>query len=63
MLTDEQITKFQNLYKNRFGIEINQEAALEQGIRLIQLISIMSENYKNPSNNENDYAPGIKRLL
>ena len=40
MLSDEQITKFQKLYKNRFGKDISREDALEQGIKLIRLIEI-----------------------
>ena len=41
MLSDEQITKFQTLYKNRFGKEINREEALEKGTKLIRLIGLI----------------------
>lgn len=41
MLSDEQITKFQTLYKNRFGKEISREEAYEQGAKLIRLIELI----------------------
>lgn len=41
MLSDEQITKFQTLYKSRFGKEISREEAYEQGAKLIRLIEIV----------------------
>lgn len=43
MLSDEQITKFQILYKNRFGTEISREEAYEQGAKLIRLIRLVYE--------------------
>jgi hypothetical protein len=41
MLSDEQITKFQTLYKNRFGREISREEAYEQGVKLIRLVELV----------------------
>jgi len=41
MLSDEQITKFQTLYKNRFGKEISREEAYEQGAKLIRLVELV----------------------
>jgi hypothetical protein len=41
MLSDEQITKYQILYKNRFGKEISREEAYEQGAKLIRLIGLI----------------------
>ena len=41
MLSDEQITKFQELYKNRFHKDISREEAIEQGIKLIRLVEIV----------------------
>jgi len=41
MLTDDQIKKFQALYKKRFGKEISKEAALEQGVKLVRLMEIV----------------------
>ena len=49
MLSDEQITKFQALYKNRFGKEISREEAYEQGTKLIRLIEL---TYKPMTENE-----------
>jgi hypothetical protein len=43
MLSNEQITKFQALYKNRFGEEISHEEAYEKGARLIRLIKLAYE--------------------
>jgi len=34
---DQQIIKFQTLYKNRFGKEISREEACEKGEKLIRL--------------------------
>jgi len=41
MLSDEQITKFQTLYKNRFGKEINREEAYEKGVKLVRLVELI----------------------
>ena len=41
MLSKEQITKFQTLYKNRFGVEISREQAYEKGVKLIRLIELI----------------------
>lgn len=41
MLSDEQITKFQTLYKNQFGKEISREDAYELGAKLIRLVEIV----------------------
>jgi hypothetical protein len=41
MLSDEQITKFQTLYKNRFGKEISREEAYEQGVKLMRLVELI----------------------
>lgn len=43
MLSTEQITQFQTLYKNRFGKEISREEALEKGAKLIRLVEIIYE--------------------
>ncbi len=40
-LSAEQITKFQTLYKNRFGKEIKQNEAYEQGVKLMRLVEII----------------------
>ncbi len=41
MLSDEQITKFQTLYKNRFGQEIDRKEAYEKGVKLLRLFEII----------------------
>lgn len=55
MLTNEQIIKFQMLYKNRFGKEIGQKEALERGIKLLRLVELIykpitREEYKQLQN-------------
>jgi hypothetical protein len=41
MLSDERITAYQKLYKNRFGREISREDALEQGTKLIRMMELI----------------------
>ena len=41
MLSNEQITKFQMLYRNRFGKEINRADAYEQGVKLVRLVELV----------------------
>ena len=41
MLSNEQITKLQTLYKNRFGKEISQEEAYEKGVKLVRLMKLI----------------------
>lgn len=41
MLSGEQITKFQTLYKNRFGRSIGREEAYEQGVKLMRLVELV----------------------
>ncbi len=41
MLSDEQITKYQTLYKNHYGKEISREEAYEQGAKLIRLVELI----------------------
>ena len=40
MLSDEQILKYQTLYKNRYGKKISREEAYEQGAKLIRLVEL-----------------------
>lgn len=49
MLTDDQITKYQALFKNRFGKEISREEAYEQGVKLIRMVKLI---YKPMSETE-----------
>jgi urease accessory protein UreF len=41
MLSDEEIIKYQTLYKNRYGKEISRKEAYEQGAKLIRLIELI----------------------
>lgn len=41
LLSDEQITKYQTLYKKNFGKEISREEAYERGAKLIRLIELV----------------------
>ena len=41
ILSDEDISKFQALYKSQFGIEISREDAYKQGVQLLKLMSIV----------------------
>ena len=41
VLTDIDINRFQELYKEQFGIEICKEDAREQGMKLLRLVSIV----------------------
>ena len=50
-LTDENIKEFQELYKEHFGKEISKEDARENGIKLLQLISII---YRPKDNSRQD---------
>ena len=49
MLSDEQITKFQELYKAKFGKKISREEAYEKGSKLIRLVELI---YKPMTENE-----------
>lgn len=40
MLSNEQITKFQALYRNHFGREISQKEAYEKGAKLVRLMEL-----------------------
>jgi hypothetical protein len=51
VLSDEDILKFQALYKKEFGVEISKEDAYEEGIKILKLVSIVykpivAEDYK-----------------
>lgn len=41
MLTDEQVSKFQKIYREQFGKEISRERALEEGIKLVRMMKIV----------------------
>ena len=41
MLSDEQIAKYQTLYKNRFGKDISRAEAYEQATKLTRLVELI----------------------
>ena len=41
MLSHEQITKFQTIYKNHFGKKISREEAYEKGAKLLRLVELV----------------------
>ncbi len=41
MLSNEQLDRYRELYKKRFGREISREDALEPAIKLVRLIDII----------------------
>lgn len=41
MLSDEMITKYQELVRKRFNREISREEALEQGAKLLRLVELV----------------------
>ena len=43
ILNDEQIRKFQELHRARFGTEISREEAIDQGGKLINLLSLIMQ--------------------
>ncbi len=68
MLTDEEIIKFQNLYKESFGKEIGREEAYEKGIKLLNLMSAvyrpMSEKeYQLINKHRQDTFPSLQKRL
>ena len=54
MLSDEQIKQFQILYKRHFNEDVTKEEALKKGIRLINLVRIISRPINNTENSRCD---------
>ena len=52
VLSDDNIIAFQKLYKERFGKYISKEDARENGIKLLQLISIIYRPKDNARQDE-----------
>ncbi len=40
-LTDEEVLKFQTIYRKNFGKEITREKVLERGVKLVRLFEII----------------------
>lgn len=49
MLADIDIQEFKRLYKNKYGIELSDDEAYEQGIKIIELVKSI---YKPIKKNE-----------
>ena len=66
-LTDENITSFQALYKQRFGKEINREEAYEKASKLVRLMQIVykpmtKEEYEvTQKRREEIFAKNVKK--
>jgi hypothetical protein len=52
MLTEEDIKKFQEIYRKKFGKDISKKHAYEQGIRVINLVKIMINGSSNKNENK-----------
>lgn len=67
-LTDEDIIKFQALYKNEFGMEISKEDAYEKGIKLLRLMSIVyqpmtEQEYERIQQHRKDTLPLLQQHI
>jgi transcription termination factor NusB len=51
MLSEQDVTDFQLLFKKEFGIEISRDEALEEGLKLV---SLMQNVYQPMTQEEND---------
>lgn len=60
MLTDEQITKYQALYRSRFGCDISRDEALEKGVKLVRLLKIIYQPMTVIEHQQNNKAPKAK---
>ena len=68
VLSDEDILKFQALYKSEFGIEISREDAYEKGIKLLGLMSAVykpmsEEEYEFIQRHRKDTLPLLKQNI
>ena len=67
-LSDEDIIKFQALYKEQFGKEITREAAYESGIKLLRLMSLVykpmtEEEFDAIQKHRQDTLPLLQKYL
>ena len=53
LLSDEQITKFKELFRARFGKDITAEEAREMGANLVQLVQLVYKPIQNPNQKNN----------
>ncbi len=66
VLADEDIAKFQALYKSHFGKEISREDAYDKGIKLLRLMSIVytpmtHKEYEQISKDQQQLINNIKQ--
>ena len=54
MLSESQITKYQEIYKNNFGKEISREEACSQGVRLVNLMRVICGPDKKQEKDNNN---------
>lgn len=59
VLSDDDIRKFQNIYRERFGKEINKQDAYEQGIALLRMLRAV---YKPMTQEEFDFIQERRKL-
>jgi len=52
MINDEDLTKYQEIYRQKFGKEISREDALVQALKLIQLMRIVYQAKNNEITNK-----------
>lgn len=67
-LTDEDILKFQALYKSEFGMEISREDVYEKGIKLLRLMSIVyqpmtEKEYEQIQTHRKDTLPLLEQHI
>lgn len=60
MLTENQILKFQKIYKEKLGKDISKKEALEKGLKLINLLEIIIDNSTNNSDNHSVMPEDLK---
>ncbi len=68
VLSDEDITKFQALYKSEFGMEISREEAYEKGVKLVSLVSAVynpmtKEDYESIQKHRKDTLPLLQKRI
>lgn len=57
-LTDKDITEYQMLYRQHYGVEIGPEEAYEQGINLLFLMSLVYRPFEERKMNVKIYEKG-----
>jgi len=60
MISKEHLERFKVLYKNRFGVEISDQEALEKGTSLIRLMELI---YKPMTQEEYDLVQKRRKEL